>query len=767
MCNPIAHLRQARARAKGYAWAIVAVAAAASSAHAADVQFAKGVNLDKARLIAVQNDGRLKTLDTLARETVKMITGSVNFTVVGPDGKKFAQDPVFTFLDMVFNPRDYRENRTLFIKKKPIRESICDTAYAQLDDATVKRALGGATLNDVMRDGLVSQAFLELAPVRAKLVELDRDLMRGAKEIEGLANAASLSNPRALKEMMRVIPPPGAESVEPRWHTVAALGGNSPHDMHGGGNMSAMAGEKIPGMNPDLQLSLSQNWDAAAQAWAKRDPLAATAALNAFASDLRSVAPGVYPRESKLALEHWYYKYDKMTWTWCFYMLAVIFLLMGIVYRWPRAWKVGAGLYAIAFLLHTIASGMRWYLAGRIPNTNMFEAVTAAAWLGGLVVVFYEIGPVLARRRWTGLLGWLLTGGGFAVFLTSLAARGVAFHAWQQWGVVPTTSLIITSVGLMILIAIVTGRQTSTNGLALLGAATVSMVALMCGHFMTIRLDSDISPRMPVLNDVWLYIHTNMIIASYALIGIAYVTAAMYVVGRMLTRPSNALWLAMLIPSAVFPMAAILPIGDGTFIDRLEMLSPAWLPFIAVVVLTFVCYIARALFGSGLAARSYSVWEGLPLGMSGMVGAGSRAVPILARSPNAEAGNASAAVCHCSVSSGATADTAVARAGSEGLARVLDGATMLLLELSFITLWTGIIMGAVWADHSWGRPWGWDPKEVFALNTWIIFLILVHVRLKVKDKPLWTAILAVVGTAVMMFNWVVVNFFITGLHSYA
>ena len=103
----------------------------------------------------------------------------------------------------------------------------------------------------------------------------------------------------------------------------------------------------------------------------------------------------------------------------------------------------------------------------------------------------------------------------------------------------------------------------------------------------------------------------------------------------------------------------------------------------------------------------------------------------------------------------------------EGLAKVLDGVTMLLIELSFITLWTGIIMGAVWADHSWGRCWGWDPKEVFALNTWIIFLILVHVRLKVQDKALWTAVLAVVGCSVMLFNWIVVNFFITGLHSYA
>ena len=44
---------------------------------------------------------------------------------------------------MVFNPRDYRDNRTLFIKKKPIRESLCDAAYAQLDDATIKRASAG------------------------------------------------------------------------------------------------------------------------------------------------------------------------------------------------------------------------------------------------------------------------------------------------------------------------------------------------------------------------------------------------------------------------------------------------------------------------------------------------------------------------------------------------------------------------------------------------------------------------------------------------
>jgi ABC-type transport system involved in cytochrome c biogenesis permease subunit len=92
---------------------------------------------------------------------------------------------------------------------------------------------------------------------------------------------------------------------------------------------------------------------------------------------------------------------------------------------------------------------------------------------------------------------------------------------------------------------------------------------------------------------------------------------------------------------------------------------------------------------------------------------------------------------------------------------------MVLMELAFIMLWAGLVMGAIWADHSWGRPWGWDPKEVFALNTFIILALLVHTRLKVKDKGLWTAVLALTGFGVMMFNWIVINFVIVGLHSYA
>jgi len=48
-----------------------------------------------------------------------------------------------------------------------------------------------------------------------------------------------------------------------------------------------------------------------------------------------------------------------------------------------------------------------------------------------------------------------------------------------------------------------------------------------------------------------------------------------------------------------------------------------------------------------------------------------------------------------------------------------------------------------------------------------VFVLLIHTRLKVRDKGLWTAILAVFGCVAMLFNWIVINFIISGLHSYA
>jgi cytochrome c-type biogenesis protein CcsB len=271
---------------------------------------------------------------------------------------------------------------------------------------------------------------------------------------------------------------------------------------------------------------------------------------------------------------------------------ATVLLLLALVYRWPWAAKAGMAVFVLAFAIQTFAVMLRWYISGRWPNSNMFEAVTTAAWMG-----------------------------------TALAA-----------------------------VAEVLLRRTAMRGVVALGASVTSMVALMAAYLLPVQLNPNISNMMPVLHDVWLYIHTNVIIFSYALIFMAAVSSAAYLAWRL--------------------------VGNGPAYARVGGAGQAFAP-------------------------------------------------------------------------------------AASLGETLDGVTMLLTEVSFVMLWAGIVMGAIWADHSWGRPWGWDPKEVFALNTFIVFALLIHVRWKVRDKGMWTAVLAVAGAAVMLFNWIVINFVISGLHSYA
>jgi len=98
----------------------------------------------------------------------------------------------------------------------------------------------------------------------------------------------------------------------------------------------------------------------------------------------------------------------------------------------------------------------------------------------------------------------------------------------------------------------------------------------------------------------------------------------------------------------------------------------------------------------------------------------------------------------------------------------LDTAQLIVLQLAFWTLGTGVLLGAWWADHSWGRWWAWDPKETWALVTWIIYLIVIHSRqMGLKDKGLTTAWLSIIGFIVMLWTYFGVNLLLPGLHAYA
>ena len=551
--------------------------------------FAQAVDLTPLATVAVQSDGRVKSLSSLANETMAFVSGPRRIA---------GQEPLYTYLDMLFRPDAYRDADAIYVKGAGPRRTIADAVLsADASDETKARMQAFA------KSGLISETFLKRPAVATAMREMQQDLVRTAKVVDAIDSALRVKDPRFLLARLRIVPRGDGDQAQP-WHTVAEV-------------MFADGKEAVPGamlllaertappedLSPEQLAATGDAWRALVNGWLRGDAAAVNGAAASLAKALPTIDPASYPDQARLEWEHWYFKNGHMTRVWLVYMLASVLLLLGFVWKWPRARLAGYAVFAVAVALHTLAVGLRWYISGRWPNSNMYEAVTTAAWMG--------------------------------------AAGAVLIEWWV--------------------------RRTAMASLFALGAAVSAMVALMAAHFLPVQLNPAIGNMMPVLHDVWLYIHTNVIIFSYVLIFMAAVSAGIYILHRL--------------------------VGGAPAFARVG-------------------------------------------------GAGS----LIVAGPHGEERMTE---------------------GRASFGEILDGVTMVLMELSFVLLWAGIVMGAIWADHSWGRPWGWDPKEVFALNTFLVFAVLVHVRLKVKDKGLWTAWLAVIGAAVMLFNWIVINFVITGLHSYA
>ena len=504
--------------------------------------------------VAVFTEGRVKSYETFARSFMPYIMGSKKF-----DG----QSATFTYFDMMLRPDRYVDKDFIYVKHKGLRASIA-SELESLNPSLQER------LVNFMKTGLISKELLQSPMVQSLLGRLRQDNRRYASPIEVIDSAIGASDPRNLWASLKIVPPSSGSESDP-WKTLDTL------------------------ENEEIVNA----WQRMVVAWQAEDAETTNIELATLATLIPALGTGteVYPEAGKLKLESTYFRLGNLTWVWLVYLVSVVLLLMAFVYRFKNIGRVGITIFFLAVLLNTVAVIWRWYVSGRFPNANMFEAITTSAWMGGVFAVLLE------------------------------------FYL----------------------------RKTAMKYLLPLAAAITAMVALLAVRLYPLELNPHISNKMPVLHDVWLYIHVNFIIFAYCLIFVAAVTAFFYLVRRG--------------------------------IQKLKGIS----------------------------------------GIKDFARAGGVASLVEKRKVGA----------------------------------VLDGATMILVEISFILLWAGIVMGAIWADHSWGRPWGWDPKEVFALNTFLIFVVLIHTRIKVKDKGLWTAWLALVGCAVMLFNWIIINFTISGLHSYA
>ena len=104
---------------------------------------------------------------------------------------------------------------------------------------------------------------------------------------------------------------------------------------------------------------------------------------------------------------------------------------------------------------------------------------------------------------------------------------------------------------------------------------------------------------------------------------------------------------------------------------------------------------------------------------------------------------------------------------SPGTRAALETTVTRAVAFGFLFLSVGIVTGAVWANVAWGTYWSWDPKETWALVTWLIYAFFLHCRQMENWRGQRASWVAVLGFASVLFTYFGVNYLMSGLHSYA
>jgi cytochrome c-type biogenesis protein CcsB len=326
---------------------------------------------------------------------------------------------------------------------------------------------------------------------------------------------------------------------------------------------------------------------------------------------------------------------------------------------------------------------------------------------------FYFIAMVLfimsARSGVTSLRLWALRLMAVGFLIHTL---GIGIRWWLVGDIFPPIKNEFESVmfsawfGALVGMILEIRRSRGIFGAAASFVGTLSLVAIFAAPYVTGReIGGEIGQVQGILMSYWLYIHVTMVTAAYSLIGMGFMLSSWW-----LFRYYKDYGTLRRVPG----YARGFDVSPTSAYHRQDDDLPVSAPG-GAISLGFTNTLARVLFLARPQTKTL----------------------VIEREPSA-------------------------------FLAMLDQCNLVVLQLAFWVLGAGIVCGAIWADQSWGRPWGWDPKETFALVTWIVYLIVVHVRIATaNDRAWWTAVLSCIGFFVMLFNWIGVNFLLVGLHSYA
>jgi ABC-type transport system involved in cytochrome c biogenesis permease subunit len=384
-----------------------------------------------------------------------------------------------------------------------------------------------------------------------------------------------------------------------------------------------------------------------------------------------------------------------------------------------------------SFLLHTGAIVTRWVTAGHAPLSSIYEMVLVFSW---------------------------------AV---------VALHELAEWKL-----------------------EIPFLGAITLPIATLAIILLQV-------LPGEIRPLVPALQSTWLQIHVTLAMLSYAGFTISFALALLYLIKDGVSARTflswtsglvGAIYAAIVISSVDGNLAFLLPAWDAVAQERV-MLAPkepllvsipvlGW-PFVIVLGLAAATLVINLLNSYGEKAGQWENWA-RRLFLASVFGQALAFALLLLKvhsGPYFEPQTGQNFGVHLAGSPFLLAGIVCALfaslawevlSGKYGTIAnflpqrdTLDGLIYKTVAISFPLLTLMIIAGAYWANRTWGTYWSWDPKEDWALITWLTYAGYIHMRLTRGWRGRRSAYFAIIGFGVVMFTFFGVTYLLPGLHAYA
>ncbi|WP_453995328.1 c-type cytochrome biogenesis protein CcsB [Bacillus nitroreducens] len=380
-----------------------------------------------------------------------------------------------------------------------------------------------------------------------------------------------------------------------------------------------------------------------------------------------------------------------------------------------------------------------------------------AAFLLYLVATFIFGGAIRDNKSTNGYNRWSQIG----IIITTLgfaAHLGYFITRWIAAGHAPVSNLFefITAFGMMLVLAFIIIYFIYKSSILGLFTLPIALIIIAYGSMFS----SEISPLIPALQSDWLHIHVITAALGQAILAISFVAGILYLLKAVdqSVRSKETIWLefvmyvlvvvvgfvvisstfgAMKYESAfswvdkegveaemVFTLPALVVPNEGELLTDGKFSSGIELPAIlsarkvntvlwSIIVGTILYGLLRLILRKRIGAALQPLTKRLNLDLTDEIGYRSVAI---------------------------------------GFPVFTLGA---------------LIFAMIWAQIAWTRFWGWDPKEVWALITWLFYAAFLHLRLSKGWHGKKSAWLAVVGFFIIMFNTIFVNLVIAGLHSYA